>query len=69
MPKRKGPNDCLIELREKVEMLQNISENISIIDSLVKMNLAILQSELKDLEKRNCPTCGLIHSPYGTKPH
>jgi len=67
MPKRKGPNDCLLELREKVEFLHKISENISIIDSLVKMNLGILQGELKDLEKRICPTCGLIHSPYSLK--
>jgi len=66
---KKSPNDCLVELREKVEMLQKISENISIIDSLVKQNLTILQSELKDLEKRVCPTCDLIHSPYGTKKH
>ena len=69
MPKRKGPNDCLLELREKVEMYQNISENISVIDSLVKMLLSTIQGELKDLEKRVCPTCGIIHSPYGTKKH
>ena len=69
MIKRKGPNDCLLELREKVEILCKISESISVIDSLVKMNLSILQRELKDLEKRVCPTCGIIHSPYGTKKH
>ena len=69
MSKRKGPNDYLLELRENVELLRKISENVSVIDSLVKQNLSILQSELKDLEKRICPTCDLIHSPYGTKKH
>jgi len=69
MVKKKGPNDCLIELREKVEVYSTISDTISEINALVKLNLTMLRNELKDLEKRVCPTCGLIHSPYGTKRH
>ena len=69
MAKKKGPNDCLFELREKVKIYSKISDTISEINALVKMNITMLESELKDLEKRVCPTCGIIHSPYSTKKH
>lgn len=66
---KKNPNDCLLELREKVELYEQILESVSIIHALIKQNLYLLHAELKDLEKRVCSTCGFIHSPYGTKKH
>jgi len=67
--KRKNPNDCLIELRQRLEVLSQIDESVSEIGATIRIILSIIKGELKQLEKRICPQCGLIHSPYGTTKH
>lgn len=67
--KQVGPNERLEELQQSTETLERIIENVAIIIELLEVVLSCQKGEMKALEKRKCPKCGVIHSPYATKPH
>ena len=69
MTEKPDPNKHLECLRENYETCQKIRDSVRAILSLIDINLSVLEGDIKKLEKRACPKCGVIHSPYGTKKH
>ena len=67
--KKQSPNERLKCLREQYDTTARIRDLIVGILSQVNIILSVQEGDIKKLEKRACPKCGVIHSPYGTKKH